>query len=1164
MKTNDNETNDPEQTNLRAENAALQQQVEQLQAALQATQQQMEELRHREQRSRIIADFTADWQYWVGPDGTFLYVSPSCEYITGYAPDAFQQHRDLLEHILHPQDRNHFLEQMKCNFTSSERCETEFRIMTRQGQERWIGHICQPVYAPDGQFLGRRVSNRDITERKQIEEELQHTREKLEAHVRERTTELAQANEQLHIQIAEREQAEAALLRSEARYREITELISDSVYSVWLDEEGNLALDWGFNGLERLTGYTLEELPLQEWESIVHPADREISQRRMQTFFHGQPVESEYRVITKSGEVRWLRDHGWPVLDEASGRLVRIYGAVKDVTIYKQASQSLREREAIYRAMFEESQAVQWLVDPTTGAIVDANASACQFYGYPREVLCSLKVQDINVLPAERVQQNMQQVLKSESRHFCFQHRLATGDIRDVEVYSSPIEVQGRRLVYSIIHDITDRKRAEEALRESESHLRTLLSALPDMVFRIDPDGVFVDFQNPRGDTLFSSPEKMLGQPYHMVMAAGPREQLTATIERARQSGAVERFEYSSVLANGQQEDYEVRVVVGADMHAFCIVRNITETKQIETRIRQHAARTEALVHVAARLNVQLDLQAVLRSVCEEATKALAVDIVLVCLYDQHHESLRPVYRLGGTSEFASVLQHVFQGYIQELSQTVATIQVIDDVQARDDVADANGILQATNARTLVGANIVREGELVGILHVMTVDKIWELTDDGLMLLRGIADQAAQAITNARLFATVQEERTLLAQRVDERTAELSRANAELARAVRTKDEFLANMSHELRTPLNAILGLTESLQEYVYGPLNERQSKTLHTIETSGRHLLDLINDILDLAKIEAGKMELNLDTVTISMVCQSSLQFIKQQAKKKHINVTFAPQEESGNIQADVRRLKQILVNLLSNAVKFTPDGGEIGLDVAIEHEQERVVFAVWDNGRGIAREQMGRLFKPFVQLDSSLSREYVGTGLGLALVARLTEMHGGSVSVESEVGKGSRFTVALPLQRGGVQAEETGGDVASSVQQATSSAAAHLASGPLILLAEDNESNIDLYSVYLQSKGYRVVVARNGEEAIARFYEEWPEIILMDIQMPRLNGLEAMRRIRAEEQPQQHIPIIALTALAMPDDRQTCLEAGADDYLSKPVGLKQLLRAIENQLL
>ncbi len=356
-------------------------------------------------------------------------------------------------------------------------------------------------------------------------------------------------------------------------------------------------------------------------------------------------------------------------------------------------------------------------------------------------------------------------------------------------------------------------------------------------------------------------------------------------------------------------------------------------------------ARTEALVHVAARLNVQLDLQAVLRSVCEEVTKALAVDIVLVCLYDYLHASLRPVYRLGGTSELGRVLQHAFQAYIQELSQTVATIRVVENVQARDEVAESTGILQATNIRTLVGANIVREGELVGILHVMTVDKLWELTDDGLLLLRGIADQAAQAITNARLFATVQEERTLLAQRVDERMAELSRANAELARAVRTKDEFLANMSHELRTPLNAILGLTESLQEYVYGPLNERQSKTLQTIETSGRHLLDLINDILDLAKIEAGKMELNLDTVTISMVCQSSLQFIKQLAKKKHINVSFAPQEEPGQIQADVRRLKQILVNLLSNAVKFTPEGGEIGLDVAIEQEHERVIFAVWD---------------------------------------------------------------------------------------------------------------------------------------------------------------------------------------------------------------------------
>lgn len=255
-------------------------------------------------------------------------------------------------------------------------------------------------------------------------------------------------------------------------------------------------------------------------------------------------------------------------------------------------------------------------------------------------------------------------------------------------------------------------------------------------------------------------------------------------------------------------------------------------------------------------------------------------------------------------------------------------------------------------------------------------------------------------------------ERGSLAQRVAERTAELSAANAELAQAARLKDEFLANMSHELRTPLNAILGLSEGLQEQLYGPLNEKQLKYLQTIEESGRHLLALINDILDLSKIGAGKLILQLEPVLISQVCHTSLRLISQNAQAKNLQVEFESNvDPAAVILADERRLKQILVNLLSNAVKFTPTGGTIGLKVQDDRTRPALLFTVWDTGIGIAPEALARLFKPFVQLDSSLARRYEGTGLGLSLVARLTQMHGGEVTVQSEPGQGSRFTVSLP---------------------------------------------------------------------------------------------------------------------------------------------------------
>jgi len=267
---------------------------------------------------------------------------------------------------------------------------------------------------------------------------------------------------------------------------------------------------------------------------------------------------------------------------------------------------------------------------------------------------------------------------------------------------------------------------------------------------------------------------------------------------------------------------------------------------------------------------------------------------------------------------------------------------------------------------------------------------------------------------------------------------------------------------------------------------------------------------------------------------------------------------------IQADERRLKQILVNLLSNAVKFTPEDGAIGLEMVGNADQQLLHLTVWDTGIGIKQEDMGRLFHPFVQLDAGLARQYSGTGLGLALVQRLVEMHGGSIKVESETGKGSRFTVSLPWR----EPRESG---RREINKATLDADVTASSGSLVsscsslvkvLVAEDNEEGLDALIEYLATRGYTVAVARNGVEAILQARVERPAAIVMDIQMPEMDGLEAIRRIRADADLSA-IPIIALTALAMPGDRERCLEAGANEYLSKPVSMKELVTVIEAQL-
>ncbi|HKI54479.1 MAG TPA: ATP-binding protein [Anaerolineales bacterium] len=401
---------------------------------------------------------------------------------------------------------------------------------------------------------------------------------------------------------------------------------------------------------------------------------------------------------------------------------------------------------------------------------------------------------------------------------------------------------------------------------------------------------------------------------------------------------------------------------------------------------------------------------------------------------------------------------------------------------------------------------------------------------------------------------------TQLENRVAERTLELNQTNAELEHANRAKDEFLAIMSHELRTPLNSILGLSESLLEQRSESLSERQQKFMQIIESNGHHLLTLINDILDLSKIEAGKFDYYPESIEVNGLCRSGLSFVKEQAIRKSITLTYEEDKTVSSIYADPRRLKQILVNLLTNAVKFTPEHGKVTLQVKANAKDDLIQFSITDSGIGIAREDLKRLFRPFIQVDSKLNRQFEGTGLGLALVQKLADLHGGSVYVESEVGVGSCFTISIPWGKEIMAQQENarlGGGLPARI---ISEALEKTSLSGVVLLAEDNMANTLTVGEYLESHGYEVVNAHDGLEAVQMAEKTKPDIILMDIQMPVMDGLEAIHRLRAIPRFAS-TPIIALTALAMPGDRERCIEAGANEYMSKPVSLRQLAGIIND---
>ena len=397
---------------------------------------------------------------------------------------------------------------------------------------------------------------------------------------------------------------------------------------------------------------------------------------------------------------------------------------------------------------------------------------------------------------------------------------------------------------------------------------------------------------------------------------------------------------------------------------------------------------------------------------------------------------------------------------------------------------------------------------------------------------------------------------------------QLQQLNQELLRATKLKDEFLANMSHELRTPLNSILGMTEGLKEQILGSINSRQNDALEVIERSSSHLLELINDILDVAKFESGQLELRCHPTNVEALCKSSLAFIKQPALKKNIQLKTQISPSIPVVILDERRMRQVLLNLLSNAIKFTPQDGCVTLEVRFLSSDQQdstslqtLHISITDTGIGIEPDYITKLFQPFIQIDSALNRKFQGTGLGLTLVKQIVELHGGEVNLSSQLGEGSCFTIALPctLAEPSIPvATVPSADLVSEEAQPSS-----LKPAPLILLAEDNEANIAATSVYLQAKGYQLILAQDGQEAIDLAQAHSPDLILMDIQMPVVDGLTAIARIRQISTNLAKTPIIALTALAMEGDRDRCLAAGANDYLSKPVKLKQLTGLMDELL-
>jgi signal transduction histidine kinase/ActR/RegA family two-component response regulator len=432
----------------------------------------------------------------------------------------------------------------------------------------------------------------------------------------------------------------------------------------------------------------------------------------------------------------------------------------------------------------------------------------------------------------------------------------------------------------------------------------------------------------------------------------------------------------------------------------------------------------------------------------------------------------------------------------------------------------------------------------VGLLSTLVaVDGLAALAGIALVFLRRRYDLVIESAGVVREYETEYAEK-------EREARSLAQVNEELRRLDELKSEFLAMVSHELRTPLTAIIGYSRLLIRQVHGSLTPKQLEQQEAIFRGAQRLTDLINDLLDVSRLEAGRVELQPRPTDVRQAVAQAISVVAVAAQAKQIRVTNALGPELPPIKADPTRLQQILVNLLGNAVKFTPAAGAVR--VYGGRQRDHVWIAVEDTGVGIERDELARIWDPFYQVEAPLKRQHGGSGLGLAIVRRLVELHGGLVRAESEgTNRGSRFIFTVPAAEGAVAVPAP----------AEPDAVERILSGRRVLIVEDERENQELMRVVIEDVlGATVTVCSDGERGLAEAVERPPDLVLLDLMLPGLSGWEVARRLRQSPRT-WGVPIVAVSALARPQEREAALHAGCDAYLPKPFTPEEMARVVSS---
>jgi len=560
-------------------------------------------------------------------------------------------------------------------------------------------------------------------------------------------------------------------------------------------------------------------------------------------------------------------------------------------------------------------------------------------------------------------------------------------------------------------------------------------------------------------------------------------------------------------------------------------------TSEVEARTRElmrSVAELQALNEVGQAVSSSLDLETVLATVIARAVRLADADSGTLYQFDEADGVFDPRANFGVSDEMIEILRGsrigLGDGPVGLCAVNRAPVQVSDTELSKQKVS---AIWVHDAIRAVVAVPLLRDEHVTGAL-VIRRRVSGEFSPSIVKLLQTLASQSVMAIENARLFKESQAK------------------SAQLAEVSKLKSQFLANMSHELRTPLNAIIGLTEMLHEDARDLKRAEELEPLERVLRAAHHLLELINDILDLSKIEAGRMDMHVETFAIAPLVEEVMATISSAAAKNDNEIIVHCPQDIGEMHADQTRIRQALLNLVSNANKFT-EHGSVTVEVARVTSKgiEEITMAVRDTGIGMSAEQLSRLFQEFVQADPSTTRKYGGTGLGLAISRRFCQMMGGEISVESQLGKGSTFTIRLPAH---IEAAQ----VAPLLRRVRPERRTmQPVKGSLILVIDDDQTVCELMARYLEREGFVVRTATGGRQGLQLARELHPAAITLDINMPDLDGWTVLAALKGDPQLAD-IPVVLVT---VEDDRSRGYSLGATEYMTKPIDRERLVSLLQD---